>query len=125
MQAIIISTPNSPAAIGPYSQGWIANGFIFTSGQLPIHPNTGEVPTTIEEQTIQVLNNLQAIIEAAGSNLSKVVKCTVFIKNFDHFSAMNKVYETYFPLNPPSRSCVEVSKMAKDALVEIEAIALL
>jgi 2-iminobutanoate/2-iminopropanoate deaminase len=125
MQATFINTPNSPAAIGPYKQGWVANGFIFTSGQLPIHPTTAEVPSTIEEQTIQVIKNLQAIIEAAGSSLSKVVKCTVYLQNFDDFAAMNQVYATFFPTNPPARACVEVSKMAKNALVEIDAIALL
>ncbi len=120
----IINTENSPAAIGPYNQGIVAGGFLFTSGQLPINPQTGEVPSTIKEQTIQVLDNLKAIIEAAGSTIEKVVKCTVYIQYMDDFAAMNEVYSTYFPVNPPARACVEVSKMAKNALVEIDAIAI-
>ena len=120
----IISTKNSPAAIGPYNQGIVAGGFLFTSGQLPIHPVTGEVPPTIEEQTKQVLENLKAIIEAAGSNMENVVKCTVYLQNFSDFDVMNKIYSNYFPLNSPARATVEVSKMAKNALVEIDAIAI-
>lgn len=118
----IISTKNSPAAIGPYNQGIIAGGFLFTSGQLPIHPVTGVVPQTIEEQTTLVLENLKAIIEAAGSNLNKVVKCTVYLQNMNDFATMNKIYALYFPNDPPARACVEVSKIAKNALVEIDAI---
>jgi len=120
----IISTEKAPAAIGPYSQGTVAGGFLFTSGQLPINPLTGKVPSTIEEQTIQVLNNLKAVIEAAGSSLEKVVKCTVYLQNFSDFEVMNKIYSTYFPVNSPARATVEVSKMAKNALVEIDAVAI-
>lgn len=120
----IIHTDKAPAAIGPYSQGTIIGGLLFTSGQLPINPLTGEVPATIEEQSIQVLDNLKAIVEAAGSTMQDVAKCTVYLQNFDDFSAMNQIYATYFPNNPPARACVEVSKMAKNALVEIDAIAL-
>jgi 2-iminobutanoate/2-iminopropanoate deaminase len=119
----IISTEKSPSAIGPYNQGIVAGGFLFTSGQLPIHPVTGEVPQTIEEQTIQVLENLKAIIEAAGSNMEKVVKCTVYLQDMSDFATMNKIYATYFSKNPPARATVEVSKMAKNALIEIDAIA--
>ncbi len=122
---IIISTKDSPAAIGPYSQGIVTGGFLFTSGQLPIHPVTGEVPATIEEQTKQVLNNLKAIIEAAGSNMENVVKCTVYLQNMNDFAVMNQVYSTYFTANQPARATVEVSKMAKNALVEIDAIAII
>lgn len=120
----IISTENSPAAIGPYNQGIVANGFLFTSGQLPIHPKTGEIPQTIEEQTKLVLENLQAIIESAGSSLDKVVRCTVYLQDMNDFSTMNGIYATFFKENPPARVCVEVSKMAKNALVEIDAIAI-
>jgi len=118
----IISTENSPAAIGPYNQGIVAAGFLFTSGQLPIHPQTGEIPETIEEQTMLVLENLKAIINEAGSSLDNVVKCTVYLQDMNDFSTMNKIYASYFNENPPARVCVEVSKMAKNALVEIDAI---
>lgn len=121
---MIISTENSPAAIGPYNQGIVANGFLFTSGQLPIHPTSGEIPQTIEEQTKLVLENLQAIIEAAGSSLDQVVRCTVYLQDMNDFSTMNGVYATFFKENPPARVCVEVSKMAKNAMVEIDAIAI-
>lgn len=124
MSKKLISTDKSPAAIGPYNQGIVANGFLFTSGQLPIHPVTGEVPSSIEEQTIQVLDNLKAIIEAAGTTMDNVVKCTVYIQNMSDFAVMNQIYSTYFPNNPPARACVEISKIAKNALVEIDAIAI-
>jgi 2-iminobutanoate/2-iminopropanoate deaminase len=123
MNKKIISTEKSPAAIGPYNQGIVVNGFLFTSGQLPINPVTGEVPATIEKQTIQVLDNLKAIIEAAGSTIENVVKCTVYLQDMNDFAVMNQLYSTYFSTNPPARACVEVSKMAKNALVEIDAIA--
>ena len=124
MEKIIIKTDKSPGAIGPYNQGIVAGGFLFTSGQLPIHPVTGEVPQTIEEQTIQVLENLKAIIGAAGSNLQKVVKCTVYLQDMNDFATMNQIYATYFTEKQPARACVEVSKMAKNALVEIDAVAI-
>jgi 2-iminobutanoate/2-iminopropanoate deaminase len=123
MSKTIIKTDKSPAAIGPYNQGIVAGGFLFTSGQLPINPATGQVPSSIEEQTVQVLNNLKAIIEEAGSSMEKVVKCTVYLQNFSDFEVMNKIYATYFPTNSPARATVEVSKMAKNALVEIDAVA--
>lgn len=123
MEKVIIKTENSPAAIGPYNQGTVAGGFLFTSGQLPIHPVTGEVPSTIEEQTVRVMENLKAIVEAAGSSMDKVLKCTVYITNMDDFSAMNEIYATYFTGNSPARATVEVSKLAKNAMVEIDAIA--
>ncbi len=119
-----IQTSKSPGAIGPYNQGIVAGGFLFTSGQLPIHPETGKVPETIEAQTIQVLDNLKAIVEAAGSSLEHVVKCTVYLKSMNDFEVMNKIYSTYFDGVAPARVCVEVSKMAKNALVEIDAIAI-
>jgi len=125
MSKKIISTEKAPAAIGPYNQANVAGGFLFTSGQLPINPVTGQVPSSIEEQTIQVLDNLKAIIEAAGSSMEKVVKCTVYLQNFSDFEVMNRIYSTYFPVNSPARATVEVSKMAKNALVEIDAVAIL
>ncbi len=124
MSKIRIHTDKSPGAIGPYNQGIVAGGFLFTSGQLPIHPETGAVPATIEEQTIQVLENLKAIVEEAGTNLDKVVKCTVYIQNMDDFDVMNDIYASYFEGVAPARATVEVSKMAKNALVEIDAIAI-
>jgi 2-iminobutanoate/2-iminopropanoate deaminase len=116
MDRKIVSTTKAPGAIGPYNQGNIAGGFLFTSGQLPIHPETGNVPESIEEQTALVLENIKAIII--------VVKCTVYLQDFSNFAAMNKIYASYFPQDPPARVCVEVSKMAKNALVEIDAIAI-
>jgi 2-iminobutanoate/2-iminopropanoate deaminase len=123
MNKTSIRTDKSPGAIGPYNQGIVAGGFLFTSGQLPIHPETGNVAATIEEQTIQVLENLKAIILAGGSNMENVVKCTVYLQNMDDFAVMNKIYSTYFEGVAPARACVEVAKMAKNALVEIDAIA--
>lgn len=119
-----IKTDKSPGAIGPYNQGIVAGGFLFTSGQLPIHPETGHVPGTIEEQTVQVLDNLKAIVEEAGSSMEKVVKCTVYLQSMDDFDVMNKIYGTYFQGIAPARATVEVSKMAKNALVEIDAVAI-
>jgi 2-iminobutanoate/2-iminopropanoate deaminase len=124
MSKTIIKTDKSPAAIGPYNQGIVAGGFLFTSGQLPINPVTGQVPPTIEEQTVQVLDNLKAIIEEAGSSMDKVVKCTVYLQNFSDFEVMNRIYATYFTWSAPARATVEVSKMAKNALVEIDAVAI-
>lgn len=121
----IISTTKAPAVIGPFNQGIVANGLLFTSGQLPMHHETGDVPDGIEAQTIQVLENLKAIVEAAGATLSAVVKTTVYLQNLSDFAVVNQIYGTYFPEDPPARACVEVSKMAKEALVEIDAIALI
>ncbi len=124
MSKKIISTEKAPAAIGPYNQGIVAGGYLYTSGQLPINPVTGLVPSSIEEQTVQVLDNLKAIIEAAGSTMEKVLKCTVYIVDFNDFAVMNNIYSTYFPTNPPARATVGISKLAKNALVEIDAIAI-
>ena len=124
MKKTIVSTEKSPPAVGPYNQGIIAGGFLYTSGQLPINPDSGQVCSSIEGQTAQVLENLKAIIEAAGSTMEKVVKCTVYLQNFSDFEEMNKIYSTYFPFNSPARATVEVSKMAKNALVEIDAVAI-
>jgi len=121
----IISTKDAPQAIGPYSQAIKANGFIFTSGQIAIDPATQQVITgDVEAQTDRVLRNLSEILEAAGSGLGKVVRCTVFLKSMDDFSAMNAVYGKYFSSAPPARSTVEVARLPKDVLVEIDVIAL-
>jgi 2-iminobutanoate/2-iminopropanoate deaminase len=120
----VISTSNAPAAIGPYSQAIKIKDLVFTSGQIPINPATGEVVTgSVEDQTHQVLKNVQAVLEAAGSRLDLVVKTTVFIKNMNDFAKINAIYASYFPQTPPARSCVEVARLPKDVLVEIEAIA--
>ena len=118
-----VFTTKAPGVIGPFNQGIIAGNLLFTSGQLPMHPETGEVPEGIAAQTVQVLENLKAIIEEAGVSLGDVVKTTVYIQCMDDFAIVNQIYGTYFSENPPARACVEVSKMAKGALVEIDAIA--
>ena len=122
----IIATTNAPGAIGPSSQAIAANGFVYTSGQLPIDPATGAFPEGIEAQTRQSLTNVKAILEAAGSGMNKVVKTTVFLKDMNNFAAMNGVYATFFEEgNCPARSAVEVARLPKDAMVEIEVVALL
>ena len=121
----IVSTKKAPIAIGPYSQAVKANGFIFVSGQLPVNPETGNFAgTTIEIQTKQSLDNLKAILEVGNSALEKVLKTTVFLKDMNDFSAMNTIYSQYFSENFPARICVEVARLPKDALVEVEAISL-
>ena len=121
----IISTKDAPQAIGPYSQAIKANGFIFTSGQIAIDPATQQVITgDVATQTDRVLRNLSEILEAAGSGLGKVVRATVFLKNMNDFAAMNEVYGKYFSSAPPARSTVEVTRLPKDMLVEIDVIAL-
>lgn len=119
-----VSTQNAPAAIGPYSQGVKVGNLIFTSGQIPINPQSGELIADIEGGTKQSLDNVKAIIESAGSSMDKIVKTMVFLRNIDDYAAMNAVYATYFPSNPPARSAVQVARLPKDAVVEIEAIAL-
>ena len=121
----IISTKDAPQAIGPYSQAIKANGFVFTSGQIAIDPSTQQVVAgDVAAQTERVLRNLSEILEAAGSGLGKVVRCTVFLKNMNDFAAMNQVYAKYFSSAPPARSTVEVARLPKDVLVEIDVIAL-
>jgi len=121
----IISTKDAPQAIGPYSQAVKANGFVFVSGQVAIDPATQQVITgDIAAQTDRVLRNLSEILEAAGSGLGKVVRCVVFLKSMNDFAAMNEVYGKYFSSAPPARSTVEVSRLPKDVLVEIDVIAL-
>jgi len=121
----IISTKDAPQAIGPYSQAIKTNGFIFTSGQIAIDPATQQVITgDVAAQTDRVLRNLSEILEAAGSGLGKVVRATVFLKSMNDFAAMNAVYGKYFSSVPPARSTVEVARLPKDVLVEIDVIAL-
>ena len=118
----IIQTPNAPAAIGPYSQAIAIGNLLFTSGQIPLRADGTLNDGDITVQTTQVLANLKAVIEAAGSSLNQVVKTTVFLKNLDDFAAMNKVYGDTFGSHTPARSTVQVAKLPRDVLVEIEAI---
>ena len=121
-----IQTENAPAAIGPYSQAIKAGEFVFISGQIPIDPQTGEfVAGGIAEQTKQVLTNLAAVLEAAGSGLDRVVKTTVFLADMKEFPGMNEVYATFFSAPPPARATVAAAGLPRDARVEIEAVALL
>ena len=121
-----IQTDNAPAAIGPYSQAIRAGGFVFASGQIPTDPATGQfVAGGIAEQTEQVLKNLAAVLEAAGSGLDKVVKTTVFLADMKEFAQMNEVYARFFTETPPARATVAVAGLPRDARVEIEAVALL
>ena len=121
-----VQTDKAPKAIGPYSQGIVANGFVFCSGQIPIDPATGELNTgTIEEQTRLVLKNLGAVLEAAGSSYDDVVKCTVFLHDMNDFAKMNEVYAEFFKAPSPARAAVQVARLPRDVKVEIEAIALL
>jgi 2-iminobutanoate/2-iminopropanoate deaminase len=121
----VIQTAKAPKAIGPYSQAIKIGNLLFTSGQLPINPSTGEVSGDTAAQTQQVLENLKAVIEAAGGTLRDVVKATVFITDLSGFAAMNEVYAKYFGAEPPARSTVEVCGLAKQALVEIEVVAMI
>jgi len=119
-----IQTPDAPKAIGPYSQGIVANGFVFCSGQIPLVPETGEILLgSVEDQTRQVLKNLKAILEAAGSSTDRVVKCIVFLQDMNDFQAMNKVYGEFFKPPFPARAAVQVARLPRDVKVEIEAIA--
>jgi 2-iminobutanoate/2-iminopropanoate deaminase len=121
----LITTKDAPQAIGPYSQAIRANGFVFVSGQVAIDPATQQVITgEVAAQTERVLKSLSAILKAAGTGLEKVVRATVFLKNMGDFTAMNEVYARYFSSQPPARSTVEVSRLPKDVLVEIDVIAL-
>lgn len=120
-----IKTSKAPAAIGPYSQGVKVGNIIITSGQLPIDVATGEFPEGIEAQTLQSLKNCQAILEEAGASMANVVKTTVFLSDMNNFAAMNGVYATFFDGDCPARSAVQVARIPKDALVEIECIALI
>ena len=121
----VISTPDAPKAIGPYSQAIRANGLVFISGQVAIDPATQQViEGDVTVQTERVMKNLAAILSAAGSSVEQVLRCTVFLKSMNDFAAMNAVYGKYFSSGPPARSTVEVSRLPKDVLVEIDVIAL-
>jgi 2-iminobutanoate/2-iminopropanoate deaminase len=120
----VIESSKAPAAIGPYSQGIDSGSLIFSSGQLPINPADGTMPSDPAAQAKQCMENLKAVLEAAGSGLNKVVKATIFLQNLEHFGAVNEVYAGFFSGVFPARSCVQVARLPKDALVEIEAIAL-
>jgi len=121
----VIATNDAPKAIGPYSQGIKANGFVFLSGQVALDPGTQQlIDGDIAAQTERVLQNLAGVLKAAGSSLDKVVKTTVFLKNMGDFGAMNEVYGRYFTQTPPARSTVEAARLPKDVLVEIDVIAL-
>lgn len=120
----VVLTDKGPKPIGPYSQAIRSNGFLYVSGQVALDPTTGEfVGTDIRQQTLRTLENVKGILEAAGSNMHHVVKTTVFLKDINDFAAMNEVYAKFFALAPPARSTVEVARLPKDALVEIEVIA--
>ena len=119
----VISTDKAPAAIGPYSQAIEVNGMVYTSGIIPVVPETGEIPEGSVAQAKQAFTNLSHLLEAAGSSMGQVVKTTVFIKEMNDFGAINEVYQTFFPEPYPSRSCVEVARLPKDVMLEIEAIA--
>ncbi len=118
-----VSTDKAPAAIGPYSQAQISGNFVFCSGQIPVIPETGELAQGVEAQANQVFKNVSELLKAAGSDISKVVKSTVFIKNMDDFGTINAIYAKYFTEPFPARSCVEVARLPKDVLLECEVIA--
>lgn len=118
-----ITTNRAPAAIGPYSQAIKCNGLLFTSGQIPLNAEGKLVEGGIEEQTHQVFRNLQAVLEAGGASFKDVIKVTVFLKNMDDFAVVNEIYASYFGDHRPARSAVEVSRLPKDVLIEIEMIA--
>ena len=120
-----VKTPGAPAAIGPYSQGIVAAGFVFVSGQIPLNPATGELASEdIGEQVARVLENLKAVLESAGSGMNRVVRTTVYLADLGEFPKMNEVYRRYFGADPPARSTVGVSALPKGARVEIDAIAM-
>ena len=118
-----VSTDKAPAAIGPYSQAQIVNGLVYTSGQIPVNPETGAMAQGVEAQAHQVFQNISQLLKAAGSDISRVVKTTVFIKDMNDFGVINGIYGQYFTEPYPARSCVEVARLPKDVLIECEAIA--
>ncbi len=124
-QRKVISTDKAPAAIGPYSQAINFGPLVFVSGQIPVDPVSGTIPENVQDQTHQALKNVRAILQAAGGDLNNVVKTTVFIKDMNDFAKINEVYAQYFTEEPPARACVEVARLPKDVLVEIEAIAVI
>jgi len=119
----IVKTDKAPSAIGPYSQAVISNNFIFTAGQIPINPETGRiVDGGFKEQVRQVLENIKAIIEAAGSNIENIVKLTLYLTDLSFFGELNEVFNEYFSDNPPARSAMQVSRLPKEAMIEIDAV---
>ena len=119
----VLATNNAPAAIGPYSQAITVGNMLFTSGQIPINPATGDIPEGVEAQAEQALTNVKNLIEAAGGSIENVVKTTVFIKDMNDFGKINEIYAEYFKDACPARSCVEVARLPKDVLMEMEAVA--
>jgi len=125
-ERVVVATPNAPAAVGPYSQAIKVGNMIFCSGQIPLHPKTGEIAgADVAAQTEQVLQNLSAVLDVTGSGLYQIVKTTVYLKNMGDFAAMNEVYARHFPVDPPARATVEVARLPKDVLVEIDCIAVI
>lgn len=118
-----IITNKAPAAIGPYSQAVVTGNMIYTSGQIPVNPQTGEIPDGAVNQANQVFANIKNLLESAGTSIENIVKTTVFIKNMDDFAKINEVYEKYFTKPYPARSCVEVARLPKQVLIEVEVIA--
>lgn len=121
----VIRTDKAPAAIGPYSQAVKVNGMVYTSGVIPVNPDTGEIPDGIEAQATQAIGNLIQLLQASGSGAEQIVKTTVFIKDMNDFGKVNEIYARYFSGDYPARSCVEVARLPKDVLIEIEAVALI
>ena len=119
----IITTDKAPAAIGPYSQALEAGGFVFASGQIPVDPATGNIPDGIEAQAKQALTNVKNLMEASGLSMDNIVKTSVFIKDMNDFAKVNEVYASFFESDFPARSCVEVARLPKDVLIEVEVIA--
>ena len=124
MSREVVSTPNAPAAIGPYSQAIKANGFVFVSGCIGLHPETKQLAGSIEDQTRQVLENLKSIVEASGSSLEKVCKTTILLSSMSDFATVNSIYSEYFPTNPPARATFAVAGLPLGAAIEIECNAL-
>ena len=118
----VVAPEKAPKAVGPYSQGIATGDFVFTSGQLPLNPETNTMPAGIEAQAKQSLDNVKAVLEAGGSSLDKAVKVTIFLQDLNDFGKVNEIYGTYFTNIPPARSCVQVARIPRDALIEIEAI---
>lgn len=121
----IINTERAPKAVGPYSQAIIANGFVFCAGQIGLEPQKGNLVDGIENQTHQVIKNLQAVLEEAGSSLEHIVKTTIFLQDMNDFATVNEIYGSYFEAHKPARATIQVARLPKDALVEIEAVALI
>ncbi|MBE6912250.1 MAG: RidA family protein [Ruminococcaceae bacterium] len=119
----VIKTDKAPAAIGPYSQAIVLGDMVFTSGQIPVNPETGKIPEGVKAQAEQAFSNLKNLIEASGGKMANVIKTTVFIKNMEDFATINEIYASYFEAPYPARSCVEVARLPKDVLLEVEAVA--